>query len=342
MPKQMIAQLAVGETVKAPFLVLEWRLMPFRSKSGQYLDLRLGDRSGAITCKLWDCAEEAANSLEQGMIAYIEGEVQDYQGKHQVVIRHLRPADPEEYDLTDLVRGSSRPREEMIHELLAVIDQVQNPHLHGLLEDIFGDPDFMERFASHPGASKLHHACVGGLLEHTLSVVGLCAQAAQRHPRINRDLLLTGALLHDLGKLEELQAEGGFDYTDAGRFCGHTVLTDRMVAAVMQERPEFPEQLMLLLTHLLLSHHGQLEWGAPVVPKTAEALALHYADNLDARVQMFEDYRDGAESGPGPWSPYNRSLERQLYLGAPEPHGEASSDQAADAAGEWSDDGTNQ
>jgi 3'-5' exoribonuclease len=135
---------------------------------------------------------------------------------------------------------------------------------------------------------------------------------------MNRDLLLAGALLHDLGKMPELDGCGSYDYSDAGRFCGHVVLTDRMVLAAIARRSYFPERLQLLLTHLLLSHHGQLEWGAPVVPKTAEALALHYADNLDARVQMFEDYRESAESGPGPWSPYHRSLGRHLYLGQSE------------------------
>lgn len=169
----------------------------------------------------------------------------------------------------------------------------------------------------------MHHAYRGGLLEHTLAVASLCREAVRLHPDLDYDLLITGALLHDVGKVFELRGEYAFDYTDEGRFCGHLVLTDRFVTAKMAQVREFPATLGQLLTHLLLSHHGELQYGAPVRPKMAEALALHYADNLDAKIQTFADYRESAESGPGPWSPYHHALEAQLYLGG----GRAESDE---------------
>jgi 3'-5' exoribonuclease len=302
--------------------VLSFRLAPFRNKAGNFLDLRLGDASGEIAAKMWDRAEATAESLAPGVVVECEGRVEEYKGARQLVLGEMRPLEAGEYELGDFVRCSARPREEMLDELLAAIEEIKSPHLHGLLEDIFGEAAFLERFANAPGASKLHHAYVGGLLEHTLAVAELCRTAAATHPGLNRDLLLTGALLHDVGKLEELGGMGAYDYTDEGRLVGHVVLTDRFVLAAIGRREDFPARLALFLTHMLLSHHGELEWGAPVKPKLAEALALHYADNLDAKVRICEDYRESAEAGQGEWSEYHRSLERNLYLGSTEEAGE--------------------
>lgn len=315
MAKTMISQLEAGEELAAPFMVLSFRLAAFRSKPGQFLDLRLGDASGEIPAKMWDRAEATAQALAPGAVVWCEGRVEEYKGARQLVLGEVRPLEAGEYELSDFVRCSARPREEMLEELGAALEEIRSPHLRGLLEDIFGDEEFRARFAEAPGAAKLHHAYVGGLLEHTLAVVELCKTAAATHPGLNRDLLLAGALLHDVGKLAELGGVGAYDYTDAGRLAGHVVLTDRFVQAAIARREGFPPRLALFLTHMLLSHHGELEWGAPVKPKLPEALALHYADNLDAKVRICEDFRESAEAGQGEWSDYHRSLERNLYLG---------------------------
>jgi 3'-5' exoribonuclease len=231
------------------------------------------------------------------------------------VVRSLRLCAPEEYDWSDLVPTSDRPVEEMLAELRELVEQVGQPHLRALLEAIFGDEEFLERFAQAPGASRLHHACRGGLLEHTLAVACLCGQAAADHPELNPDLLLAGALLHDVGKMAEITPGPPWDYSDAGQFCGHVVLTDRFVLERIARVPDFPVQWQLLLTHLLLSHHGELQWGAPVRPKLPEAFALHYADNLDAKVQIVEEFRASPEAGAGLWSRRHHALETSIYLG---------------------------
>lgn len=318
MAKQIIRDLAAGEDVNAPFVVRSVRLVPFRNKPGKYLDLLLADRTGEMAGRMWEGAEEAAEGLSPGDLVYMKGRVDEYRGVLQIVVGQMQVCEADEYDLADFVPCSERSREEMIDELLTVIEEIENPPLHALLEEIFGDAEFLERFAICPGAARLHHAYLSGLLEHTLSVVSLCQQAATRHPQLNRDLLLTAALLHDLGKVFELTATTHFDYTEEGRFCGHIVLTDRYVVGKITQVPDFPPKLRNLLTHIILSHHGELEYGAPVKPKVAEALALHFADNLDAKVQIFEDYRKSVDVGPGEWSDYHRILEARLYLGATE------------------------
>ncbi|HEY3397998.1 MAG TPA: HD domain-containing protein [Armatimonadota bacterium] len=321
--KVMAVDLVAGEGVETTFAVGEFKLLPFKNKPGHFLDLRLLDRSGEVTGRVWDDAEELAAGLAVGQIVWVRGRVEEYKGARQLVVNDLQPAAPEEYDFADFVRCASRPVEEMLAELDELIASVETPPLRELLELVFADEEFRAQFSVAPGAARLHHACRGGLLEHSLSVAALCEQAARRHPELHRDLLLTGALLHDIGKVQELQGELAYEYSEAGRFCGHIVLGDRLVMEKVAQCEGFPLQLRQLLTHLLLSHHGELQYGAPVRPKIAEALALHYADNLDAKLQIFEDYRHSAESGTGDWSPYHHSLEAQVYMGKVAPEGAA-------------------
>jgi 3'-5' exoribonuclease len=325
MPKALIADLVPGQRVQAAFAVRSKALAEFRNKPGRYLSLVLGDRTGELPGRAWDNAEELAGLFEVGDVVEVVGRMDEYQGALQIIVSKLRRLDPEHFDARDFLRVSARDPEEMLAELQGVLDSVQNPHLRGLLGCFFEEPDFLVRFADAPGAKAVHHACLGGLLEHTLSVVALCGELAARHPEVDRDLLVAGALLHDLGKLEELTWGVTIDYTDRGRFLGHTVLSDRLICEALGTRPDFPELLAQLLRHIVLSHHGQREWGAPVVPLTSEACALHYADNLDARVQQFLEVRE-REGAPGKsWSEYHRLLERYLYIG---PYGEAAAPEA--------------
>jgi 3'-5' exoribonuclease len=313
--RQRVAQLEAGEPVRGPFVVASLQLRPFRNREGQYLDLRLSDSTGEVVGRMWEGAEEAAACVTPGRVCLVEGRVEEYRGQLQVVVGTLRPCEEDEYEAADFVRCASRPVEEMVAELFERIEEVGDPHLRALLDSIFAEEEFLERFVRAPGASRLHHACRGGLLEHTLSVVRLALEAARSHPGLHRDLLLTGALLHDLGKVFELEGETHFTYSTAGRFCGHIVLNDRFVTRRLEAIPGFPEDMAYLLTHMLLSHHGALEWGAPVKPKTPEAWALHYADNLDAKVQIVEDIRAQHSEGEALWSDWQRFLEGEVYLG---------------------------
>jgi 3'-5' exoribonuclease len=216
----------------------------------------------------------------------------------------------------------------MMEEIDAHIAAVENPHLKALLEAFFADPGFRTQFAHAAGAKALHHSLVSGLLEHTCSVIRILHALHESHPQLDRDLLTAAAILHDIGKIEELSVGVAIDYTDAGRLIGHTVLTDRVVQGKIERIDGFPEGLANLLVHMLLSHHGQKEYGAPIVPMTAEACALHYADNLDAHVQYFSQVVEAGTGSGNRWSDYQRLFDRYIYIG------DAAESNAADEAGD--------
>ncbi|MBM3499886.1 MAG: HD domain-containing protein, partial [Armatimonadetes bacterium] len=240
---------------------------------------------------------------------------------------------PSEIEPTDYLPVSERDPLDMLEEVDGAIAGVQNLHLRALLEAFFQDKAFRRRFAHAAGAKSLHHSFVSGLLEHTVSVVRLLWTLHESHPQLDRDLLTTGALLHDIGKTEELTTGTTIEYTDTGRLLGHTVLTDRMVRERLGGLPDFPESLADLLMHMLLSHHGQKEYGAPIVPMTAEACALHYADNLDAHVQYFSQVVAQSAGAGNRWSDYQRLFDRYIYLGdAGEPPPLAEAGEAGNAS----------
>ena len=315
MAKQYVSDLAANEPVRGMFAVRQKRLVPFRSKPGKYLDLTLADRTGEVTARMWDNAESAAEMFEVGDVVEVIGRAEEFQGRLQVIVQRIRVCDSSEYERADFLGEGKMDREAMVAELRGWIEKVGNPHLKALLEQFFGDERFLERFAECPASKQLHHAHIGGLIEHTLGVLRIVEAACAAHEELDRDLLIAGALLHDLGKVEELEVVGTtIEYTDIGRLVGHIVLTDRMISEKLREMPNFPEELAARLTHLLLSHHGQKEYGAPVLPMTPEACALHYADNLDAHVQYFTEV---VEAGPpgNRWSEYQRLFDRYIYLG---------------------------
>ncbi len=315
MPKQFVSDLVSNTRVASSFVVRSRSFGTFRSKPGQYLNLTLADRTGEITGRVWDNAESLADALTPGKIARIVGRVEEYQGKLQLIVAGAEPCREADIEPSDYLAASRRDPLDMVEELRGVLEEVQDPHLRALLEAFFGDQAFRSRFARSAGAKSLHHSFVSGLLEHTLGVVRILKAVNESHPQLNRDLLLTGALLHDIGKTEELATETSIEYTDPGRLLGHTVLTDRMVHERLRDLPDFPKTLEDLLMHMLLSHHGQKEYGAPIVPMTAEACALHYADNLDAHVQYFSQVvQEGAGSG-NRWSDYQRLFDRYIFLG---------------------------
>jgi len=315
MPKQYVEDLVPNTQVNSSFVVRSRSFASFRNKPGQYLNLSLADRTGEIVGRVWDNAEALGEVLTPGAIVRVVGRVEEYQGKPQLIVVQAEACRAAEVDPSDYLAASQRDPMEMLDELDAVMAEVENPCLSALLHAFFDDSDFRTRFTRSAGAKTLHHSFVSGLLEHTLSVVRILKVVNESHPQLNRDLLITGALLHDVGKVEELATETTIEYTDTGRLLGHTVLTDRMVRERLQQVPDFPPPLADLLMHMLLSHHGQKEYGAPIVPMTAEACALHYADNLDAHVQYFSQVvAAGAKSG-NRWSDYQRLFDRYIYLG---------------------------
>ena len=316
MAGRKIAELEVGERVVGTWAARNKSLASFRSKPGQYLSFTLADATGNISARMWDNAEEAAKLFSDGDAVTARGVVEEYRGQKQMVIERLKKADPDELAGLELVPTTGHDLEQLQGRLLEAIESVDDPHLSALLGHIFCDEEFVERFCKAPGAKALHHSHLGGLAEHTVGVIEIVETVARVHPELDRDILITGALLHDLGKIVELECNTSIEYTDQGRLVGHTVLTDRMVNAAIEQVDGFPEELANRLTHLLLSHHGQHDYGAPVLPMTAEACALHYADNLDAHVQYFNQVIAGGADAQTQWSDYQRLFERYIYVGS--------------------------
>jgi 3'-5' exoribonuclease len=307
MAKQMVAELQSNQTVSSHFAVSQRTLIPFKNKSGSYLDLLLSDRTGSVVGRAWDHAEQIAEVCQPNSVVKIEGRVDEYR----------------DYERADMLEAAGRDTGELLSELYEFLGQVENPHLRQLLEGFFGDDAFVQAFAEGPGAKRQHHAYIGGLLEHTVSVVKLLGAVHELHPQLDRDLLITGGMLHDIGKLAEFATGVTIQYTDIGRLVGHIVITDRWVREKIDAIPDFPRELDNKLNHLLLSHHGQKEYGAPIVPMTAEACALHYADNLDAHVQYFvHEISKGGASGNS-WTEYQKLFDRYLYVGPPAASAEA-------------------
>lgn len=318
MAKQMVNELQPNQNVSSTFAISQRSLIPFKNKSGHYLDLMLSDRTGSVVGRAWDNAEQLAQICQLNTVVKIEGRVDEYRGKLQIIVEDAACCQPGEYDRADMMEAAGRDTAELLAELWAYLGQVKNPYLQALLEAFFSNDDFVQDFAEGPGAKRQHHAHLGGLLEHTVSVVKILCAVQEIHTQLDRDLLIAGGLLHDIGKLAEFDTGVTIEYTNIGRLVGHIVITDRWVREKIAQIPGFPQELDNKLNHILLSHHGQKEYGAPIVPMTAEACALHYADNLDAHVQYFvHEISKGGASGNS-WTEYQKLFDRYLYIGQPD------------------------
>jgi 3'-5' exoribonuclease len=315
MGKTFIADLIEGDSVTSFFLVKQAQVRQRRS-GDPYLSMVLGDRTGEMAAVMWEGVQEASKELVEGDIVKVQGLLGTYQGDRQLTITRLRKAAPEEVAPEDYLPRSLEDPVGLIARLQETVDGMVEPYLKRLLRDLLADEGFMTDFTVAPAAKTIHHAALGGLLEHTASVVGLCRVLADYYPAVDRDLLLAAAMLHDVGKVRELTWNRVFDYTDAGRLLGHITLGALLVEARIREIPDFPEGLAQRLLHCILSHHGELEWGSPRRPKTLEALVLHYAEDLDGKVNSFLGFaqQHADPQHPG-WTQFNKALDRYLYFG---------------------------
>ncbi len=282
-----------------------------------YLSMTLCDRTGQLEGRMWE--PDGAGLFVSGDVVKLRGQVCRYQDKLQVKIDKLRRADPladaGEYEHGDFVPKTSFSIDDLWARLTGFVASLADPHLRALLELFLADPAISSALREAPAAKALHHAWIGGLLEHVVSLVELCERAAPQYPEVHRDLLLAGAMLHDIGKLHELRWGTSFGYTVEGQLLGHITIGTAMIEAKIAQMPQFPPRLRTLLLHLVLSHHGRLEFGSPKLPMTAEALLLHYLDDLDAKMQTlrseFAKALSNGASGAEP-TEYVRSMERAL------------------------------
>ena len=319
MKEQFVRDLKEGDRVLSFFLVKHKQLEAFRDRTrGQFLTLSLSDKTGQVLARVWERAPELAETFEEGDVVKVLGEAEEYLGRLQVIVEKLRPAEEDEFELEDFRPHTERDIEEMLAKLREASTSVENPYLRALLDSFFTDEEFVAAFSQAPSARRIHHAYLGGVLEHTVEVLQLCQTVLTLYPQINRDLLMTGALLHDVGKTQEFTYERDIDYSDEGRLLGHVVLSERMITERMVEIPDFPPELALRLRHLVVSHHGRYEWGSPRRPKTLEACALHYIENLDAQVNRFAQIIAARRDQAKPWTEYDTLLKRYLYVGQDE------------------------
>lgn len=321
-----VTDLRPGERVVGYFLVRQKQLEPFRDRSkGEFLSLVLADRSGEVIARVWDDAPAVAETFADGEIIKVAADVGEYQGRTQLIVQKLRRAEAEEYDLGDFQAATRRDVAAMLAEVQSAAGRLGTPHLRALVQHFYGDRDFTQRLSRAPGARRVHHAYVGGLLEQLSDMLVLADALLSLYPEINADLLRAGILLHGLGKTAEFTVAGDIDQTDAGRLLGHIVLGDEQVAGAMAAIEDFPAELSLRVRHMLVSQHGKLEWGSPRQPQTLEALALYHLEDLTAQVNRFRGLLERPRETGQSWTEYNRLLGRQLYVGQ-ERDGDASSD----------------
>ena len=283
------------------------------TKNGkEYGNLVLQDKTGTIDGKIWDLGSPGIGNFETMDYVYIDADVTVFQGTNQLNIRRIRKAREEEYIPADYLPVSKKDIGKMYQELTAMIRTIKNPYLNKLASSYFiDDPEFAKAFQFHSAAKSVHHGFVGGLLEHTLSVAKLCDYYASYYPGINRDLLLTAAIFHDIGKTKELSVFPENDYTDDGQLLGHIIIGTEMVGERIRTIPGFPHRLAAELKHCILAHHGELEYGSPKKPALLEALALNFADNTDAKMEtMLEALNAGGENAD--WLGYNKFLESNI------------------------------
>jgi 3'-5' exoribonuclease len=282
-----------------------------QKKTGEpYLSLTLGDRTGEIDAKMWDNVTEVMNAFERDDFIKVKGRLQVYNKRLQLTIHKLRRLEESEVDLADYLPASKRDREEMLAELRQIGASLQNPHLRALVECFLSDEELAGRYQRAPAAKYIHHAYLGGLIEHVISLCQLCRLAASHYASLDVDLLLAGAILHDVGKIYELAYERSFGYSSEGQLVGHIVIGLRLIEQKLRQLPDFPARLRSLLEHLVVSHHGTLEFGSPRVPLFPEALVLHYLDDLDAKMDCMRAIVEQDRQVEGHWTAYNTSLAR--------------------------------
>jgi len=316
-----LKDIKAGDKVNDFFLVVE-KNSAFSQKGTPYLNLRLKDRSGEMEAKVWDNVDKLEGVCKKGDYIFVRSRAVSYRNTIQLSLLDIRPALPEEIDPLDYFPTIEGDVETLYGELMDYLDGVGDPYLNKLLHSFFDDENFSTLFKRAPAAKGFHHNCLGGLLEHTLTVTRILDSLLKLYPEVKRDLTMTGGILHDIGKVYEFSYTGLIDYTDEGRLIGHIVMGVEMVDEKTTLIEGFPRQLALELRHIILSHHGNLEFGSPKRPKTMEAMLVHQVDDLDAKLNAFREFIKESPDNSSRWTPYHRLLDRFIYRGSSEPEEE--------------------
>jgi 3'-5' exoribonuclease len=317
MPKEFYIRDAAqqeNQVITASFVVASKQIKP--KKTGElYLWLTLADKTGHLEARMWDNVSDVLYAFEQNDFIKVKGLINKYNGKFQLTIHKLRKMEEGEVDFADYLPKTTKDIDELWRTLAGFIATFQNPHLKALVEAFMADPEIAAAYRAAPAAKTLHHAFIGGLLDHVVSLFTSCDLVSRNYPQIDRDLLLTGAFLHDIGKIHELSYQRAFGYTTRGQLLGHMIIELEMlqakIAEVNRKLPTpFPDELKTLVEHLIISHHGQYDFGSPKLPMFPEALMLHYMDDLDSKMEAMRAHFE--REAEAEWTSYNGSLARPL------------------------------
>jgi 3'-5' exoribonuclease len=311
MKSPYVKEVEANQVISTFFLVQNKEIR--QKKSGEpYLSLSLGDRTGELDAKMWDNVVEVMETFDRDDFVKVKGIIQVFHNRPQLTIHKMRRVGDHEVEFADYFPASERHPDEMLAELREIAAGMKNAHLRGLVLALIDDPEIAQRYKIAPAAKQIHHAYLGGLIEHVLSLCGMARLAASHYRGIDLELLLTGVILHDIGKIYELSYTRGFSYTTEGQLLGHISIGMRLVADKLSQMPDFPPRLRTLVEHMILSHHGHLEYGSPKVPQFPEAMLLHYLDDLDAKMESMRVLVDRDRQVEGLFTAYNASMERSI------------------------------
>jgi 3'-5' exoribonuclease len=317
--KQFVSDIEPGDSVRSHFAVAKKSLRQFRNKDGSFLSLVLADKTGSVTANVWDNAEEVGAAFDEGDIVLVDAKAEQYQGRNQLKLQSVEWADASEVDLTDFLPRSDVDPAVVQKRIEDAITGIGSDPLRELLRSVFGDKELLPRFLESPAAKGLHHARIGGLAEHVASALDIAEAVCKAHPSLDHDIVVAGVLLHDIGKLWELECRAAISYSAAGRLLGHISIGFSEVDRRARGIPGFPEDLRLQLLHIILSHHGEAQFGSPIRPMTAEAIAVHSIENCDAQVSQFAEKIAVAVEEGRQFTQYDTLLERYLYAGGAQP-----------------------
>jgi 3'-5' exoribonuclease len=322
MPRRYVNQLGEKEIVGQVFRASEKQLRPNRA-GNLYLQVELSDRSGTIGARLWNASESIYRSFDNGDYVHVDGTTQLFQGTMQLIATRLVRVEPGEVNEEDFLPLGAVDIDRLEARLGEILRGIANPHLRNLAECFLIDEALMAKYTRAPAGIKHHHAYHGGLLEHGVNLMEVVLRIAPCYPKVDRDLLVMGAFLHDISKIDELSYEREFAYSDEGQLIGHLVMAVELLDAKIREAEELsgeamPRELVLRLKHMIVSHHGEYEYGSPKLPMTLEAVALYCLDNLDAKLAAFGQQMHDDPNVGSPWTNYNPLLSRKLFKGRPE------------------------
>ncbi len=318
MARRFITDLRAGERIDDEVFLIRSKDLRTTTQGGLYIHAVLVDRTGQLVARAWQATEEMFHGMPEGGFMRFKGRTENYKGNMQFIIDAVRPAESGSFDFADFLPVTKNDINKMWMRLLQIVRGIKHPDLAALIHEFVIDEELMTRFRKAPAAATLHHAYIGGLLEHTLSLLEIALVVIPNYPKLSLDLVLTGLFLHDIGKSTELSYETAIGYTDDGQLLGHIVqaviwLEKKIDAAAKRTGRPFPERLRWVLEHIILSHHGKYEFGSPKLPAVPEAVAIHHLDNLDAKVHMFLAEIENDRDPVSHWTNFNKALETKVY-----------------------------